>query len=127
MRVVLQIRLLYPRAREQNKRQELEVEQSTSTLERSLHSDLAGRVHFHWKVNLKTTLDEPSTLLFAFHGVRPDARPTFVTAATKQARGANFAEASHRGHFYTCRTALAVSAQSLRLSQADSAIREAAE
>ena len=92
---------MYPRAWEQNKRQELEVEQSTSTLERSLHSDLAGRVHFQWKVNLKTTLDEPSTLLFAFHGVRPDARPTFVTAATKQARGANFAEASNRGHFYT--------------------------
>jgi hypothetical protein len=86
---------------EQNKKQELEVEQSTSTLESSLHSDLAGRVHFHWKVNLKTALDEPSTLLFAFHGVRPDARPTFVTAATKQARGANFAEASNRGHFYT--------------------------
>ena len=81
--------------------QELEVLQSTSTLERSLQSDLADRVHFHWKVNLKEALDEPDTSLFAFHGVKPDTRPTVVAAPTKQARGANFAEASNRAHFYT--------------------------
>lgn len=79
---------------------ELKVKQSTSTLEESLHSATQGRVHFHWKVNCKEALDEPNTERFAFHGIWPDARMTFVTAATKQARGANQAEASNRGHFY---------------------------
>lgn len=70
-------------------------------LQESLLSALEGRLHFHWKVNCEEPLDEPTTACFAFHGVLPDARATFVTAATKQARGANQAEASNRGHFYT--------------------------
>lgn len=79
---------------------EMQVRQSTSTLERSLHSKDTDRVHFHWKVNLLDPLDCAGTAVFAFHGVRPDARASVVTAATKQARGANVAEASNRGHFY---------------------------
>ena len=95
--------------------EELQVRQSTSTLERSLHSKVTDRVHFHWKVNLLEPLDCAGTAVFAFHGVRPDARASVVTAATKQARGANVAEASNRGHFYVwapkkgCQSSFAVS------------------
>lgn len=84
-----------------SKKQELGVVQSTSTLELSLASKLAGRVHFHWKVNLKEAVDVTSTQMFAFHGVRPDGRPTLVSSGLgKAARGNNFAEASNRVHFY---------------------------
>lgn len=73
---------------------------SSSTMEASLKSAEAGRVHIHWKVDCKEAFDDPDTTRFAFHGVCPDARPTVVTAAFRQARGANQAEASNRGHFY---------------------------
>jgi hypothetical protein len=79
---------------------ELGVKLSTSTLETSLHSSTPDRHHFHWKVNLFDVVDFDSTWPFNFHGIRPDARQTFL-APTKQARGANFLEASNRGHFYT--------------------------
>ena len=82
------------------KTQELGVKLSTSTLEASLHSSTPDRVHLHWKVNLFDCADFETTWPFAFHGVRPDVRQTFL-APTKQARGANFLEASNRGHFYT--------------------------
>ena len=83
------------------KKAELGVAQSTSTLEASLHSPSPDRVHFHWKVNLREPVDLSSTAVFAFHGVMPDARPTVVYAAlSKQGRGANAAEASNRAHFY---------------------------
>ena len=82
------------------KKKELQVKKSTSTLEESLKSADAGRVHFHWKVDCLKDFDEPDTKCFAFHGVCPDARRSLVTAASKQARGANVAEASNRGHFY---------------------------
>ena len=81
------------------KKKEMEVTHSTSTLEQSLDSPTEDRVHFHWKVDCRQALDE-GIERFAFHGVKPDARTTFVTAASKQARGANQAEASNRGHFY---------------------------
>ena len=87
------------------KKRELGVAQSTSTLERSLESKDTDRVHFHWKVNLKEAIDTNTTESFAFHGVRPNAEPTVVPQTTnadgtKRPRGANFKEASNRGHFY---------------------------
>ena len=82
------------------KKKEAGVYRSSITMEASLHSDLDGRVHFHWKVDCKDAFDDPDTGRFAFHGVFPDARPTIVSAASRQARGANQAEASNRGHFY---------------------------
>ncbi len=88
------------RAWKAKKKKEQKVEQSTSTLEASLKSLDAGKVHFHWKVNCADEFDEPNTECFAFHGVFPDARRTVVSAAAKQARGANVVEASNRGHFY---------------------------
>ena len=66
-----------------------------------MHSPTPDRLHFHWKVNLREPVELSNTVAFAFHGVQPDARATVVLAAlTKQARGANAAEASNRGHFY---------------------------
>lgn len=85
------------------KKAELSVTQSTSTMERSLESSLAGRVHLHWKTNLKDALDNKTRSVFAFHGVLPNVQPTAVAAVTmpgKKPRGASFAEASNRAHFY---------------------------
>ena len=81
----------------------LAVKETTSTLERSLHSELVGRVHFHWKINLAEALDQVGAAGFEFHGVRPDVRPTVVAVRTdtNKARGASFKEASDRAHFYT--------------------------
>ena len=82
----------------------LGIRQSSSTLERSVKSRHKGRVHFHWKVNLATALDQATTEGFEFCGVKPDARATVVAKAAdgqKKPRGANFLEASNRGHFYT--------------------------
>ena len=82
----------------------LGVVKSTSTLERSLDSPLAGRVHFHWMADLKKAVDHSSTSAFAFHGVAPDARATWSEAAKsfgrKKARGGNWDFARRRGHFY---------------------------
>jgi hypothetical protein len=80
----------------------LGVRQSTSTLEASLHSDIEGRVHLHWKVNLGGALDQTNTDGLDFLGVQPDARATTVPTDSfrKNARGANFLEASNRAHFY---------------------------
>ena len=89
------------------KKAELQVLQSTSTLERSLRSENPNRFHIHWKTNLEQPLDVKTWEVFAFHGVKPDVRPTFVAPAadqssrSKKARGANFLEASNRAHFYT--------------------------
>ena len=82
------------------KKKDVQVKKSTSTLETSLKSDTPGRVHFHWKVDCEEALDEPNTACFAFHGVMPDARRPYAPAGSRAARGANFAEASNRGHFY---------------------------
>ena len=78
------------------------VERSSSTLEQSLDSVLEGRVHLHWKVDLKQPIDQLLGESFRFHGIRPDVRKTFgETIAQKQgARGVSFEEASNRGHFY---------------------------
>ena len=80
------------------------VQRSTSTLEESLNSCGDGtsyRVHIHWKVNLAEAIDRETTASFSFHGVKPDARRTFVTTAQgKAARGITWEEASNRGHFY---------------------------
>ena len=86
----------------QGKKKELGITQSSSTLEQSLKSSHKGRVHFHWKVNLKQPLDQMTTDSFAFHGIRPDVRATVVPKAegARKPRGANFLEASNRGHFY---------------------------
>ena len=45
-------------------------------------------------------MDWTSTDLIAFHGVRPDARPTRQMGAAKGPRGVSFQGASDRGHFY---------------------------
>ena len=88
------------------KKKDLGVVQSTSTLEESLDSADAGRVHFHWKINLKNPIDNDTPAVFAFHGVVPDVRPTVVrtgqtpTGQQKAPRGASFAEASNHSHFY---------------------------
>ena len=91
------------------KKQELGVTQSSSKMEESLASDDVGRVHIHWKVNLKNPLDNASKAVFSFHGVKPDVRVTRAAqpqapalgVAVKAARGASLEEASNRGHFYT--------------------------
>ena len=86
--------------------QELGVSRSTSTLERSLHSPLEGRVHFHWKADLHEVVDNRTTAIFWFHGIEPDVRTTSdllpggSAAPTRAARGVSFQEASNRGHFY---------------------------
>ena len=48
---------------------------------------------------------QPDAPCLSFHGVLPDVRPTFAAGAAaaqpgRKARGANFAEASNRAHFY---------------------------
>ena len=76
-------------------------------MEQSLNSKTKGRLHIHWKVDLAKSVDHSSTQAFAFHGVKPDARPTWkdckIAPATgaKKARGATYEEARNRGHFYT--------------------------
>ena len=88
-----------------SKKVDLGVVQSTSTMEQSLDSPLEGRVHIHWKINLKVALDNTTRDAFAFHGIPPDVQTTLVAAPAsaqfgKKARGANYAEASNRVHFY---------------------------
>ena len=86
------------------KKQELRVEQSSSTVEQSLRSSLPGRVHIHWKVDLAEGLDKQTRHVFAFHGVLPDVRPTVAVAGppngAKKARGKSLLESSNRAHFY---------------------------
>ncbi|CAK0881684.1 unnamed protein product [Prorocentrum cordatum] len=88
------------------KKKELRVEQSTSTLEESLDSEDAGRVHFLWKITINKAIDNATLVVFAFHGVVPDVRPTVAltgqtpTGTLKTPRGASLAEASNRAHFY---------------------------
>ena len=70
-------------------KQQLGVHLSTSTIEQSLNSDLPGRVHIHWKVNLRAPVDTQSRDRFAFHGVPPDLQHTNVfTAVTPQEKEA---------------------------------------
>jgi len=80
-------------------KKELVVVHSTSKLEQSLNSDTPDRVHLHWKIDLKTALDQTTTDNFAFHGIRPQVETTMVDFA-KKARGGNAQMASNRGHFY---------------------------
>jgi len=84
------------------KKKELGVSTSTHKMEESLESDLSGRMHFHWKVNLENALDKPTHRIFYFHGVRPDVRKTFGTPAARKkgARAISFEEAFNRSHFY---------------------------
>ena len=74
----------------------------SSSVHASSKSNVTDKVHVHWKANLKTVLDQVGIAGFEFHGVRPDARATQVTARadTRKARGSNFAEASDRAHFH---------------------------
>lgn len=83
-------------------KKELRISKSTHTMEESLESSLSGRVHFHWKINLKAPLNKPTNTVFAFHGIKPDTRKTFGVAIAdkKGARGVSFEEASNRAHFY---------------------------
>ena len=91
------------KAWKKEKKKELGVVQSSSTLERSLKSKRKGRVHLHWKANLKKAVDQVTTEGFEFCGIKPDVRVTVVAKpeGQKKARGASFTEASNRGHFYT--------------------------
>ena len=88
------------RAWKQQKKADMRVTQSTSTLEASLNSQQEGRVHLHWKINLERAIDTLGTAIFAFHGVRPDVRATTIAGMLKGARGASYVEASNRAHFY---------------------------
>ena len=67
-----------------DKKKELGASRSTHTMEESLESPLPGRVHLHWKVNLKTALDKPTNMVFVFHGIRPDTRKTFGVPASEK-------------------------------------------
>ena len=89
---------------EEDRVKSLRVNENSSTLERSLHSNTPDRVHFHWKVNLKDSVDQVGTAGFQFHGVKPGVRATTVAlrSDTQKARGASFQEASDRAHFYVC-------------------------
>ena len=84
------------------KKASLGVTRSTSTLERSLDSEDKNRVHLHWKIDLEEAIDHATRDAFTFHGVYPNARPTIAVLGPggKAARGASFAEACNRGHFY---------------------------
>ena len=83
---------------EEDRVKSLRVNENISTLERSLHSNTPDRVHFHWKVNLKDSVNQVGTAGFQFHGVKPDVRATTVAVRsdTQKARGASFQEASDR-------------------------------
>ena len=81
------------------KKKELQVKHSSSTLEQSLRSKLDGRVHLHWKIDLAAALDQTTTDNLAFHGVHPQVETTNL-GFQKKARGANQQMASNRGHFY---------------------------
>ena len=85
------------------KKKELGVVKSSSTLEESLHGDMLGRVHFHWKVDLAEPIDHTTVDAFRFHGVGPDSRTPWLQLReemTKGARGASYKEVVNRGHFY---------------------------
>lgn len=83
------------------KKKELGVVKSTSTMEESLHGAEGWRVHFHWKVDLEEAIDHTTVDAFRFHGIGPDTRVPWVqTEAAKFARGASYTEAVNRGHFY---------------------------
>ena len=45
------------------KKKNLGVAKSTSTMEQSLHADVEGRVHLHWKVDLRSAVDLKSKSL----------------------------------------------------------------
>jgi len=82
------------------KKEELNVFRSTSTLEQSLESTLEGRLHLHWKVELRKAIDHTTLDSFLFHGVRPDARSPWQEEGGKTARGASYAQSNNRTHFY---------------------------
>ena len=70
-------------------------------MEESLHSDCEGRLHVHWKIDLRLAADLPSVEPFAFHGVWPDVRSTWESVGFgKKARGATSDMSSNRAHFY---------------------------
>ena len=50
------------------------VQKSSSAMEQPCNSELADRVHFHWKVDLADAIDHTTVNAFRFHGVGPDAR-----------------------------------------------------
>ena len=85
---------------EEERKEALGIVRSTSTVERSLNSPDADRVHIHWKVDLKEPIDWRTKDSVAFHGVVPNHRTT-VAHGIKAARGTSFRAASDRGHFYT--------------------------
>ena len=60
------------------KKVELNVKRSTSAIEKSLDSPDPGRVHIHWKVDLKASIDHKDAAAFRFHGIWPDVRKTIV-------------------------------------------------
>ena len=79
----------------------LGVAKSSSTLEESIFSKLPGRVHLHWKIDLRESIDHTTVNAFRFHGVGPDARSTWAQADEgKAARGSSYTEAVNRAHFY---------------------------
>ena len=83
------------------KKKELGVSRSTSTMEESLNSGLAYRVHFHWKIDLKEAIDHSTKDAFLLWGIPPDVRsPWAQSEGAHNARGANYAEVNNRAHFY---------------------------
>ena len=81
------------------KKKNLGVAKSTSTMEQSLHADVEGRVHLHWKVDLHSAVDLKSKKPFAFNGILPDVRRQWHEQGMA-ARGVTSQLASNRVHFY---------------------------
>ena len=71
----------------------LGVTRSTSTLEESLGSALVGRVHFHWKIDMREPVDHTTPDAFLFHGIRPDVRKPWQEEGCKTARGVSYSQA----------------------------------
>ena len=65
----------------------------SATLEKSLRSHTANRIHLHCFLEFKEAVDWTTLEMVRFQGSRPDARPTI-------ARGDNQKDVRNQGHFY---------------------------
>ncbi len=75
---------------------------TTDTIEKSLQSDLAGRVHIHWRVDLRDAVDWRNSEEFRYHGIRPMVCTTHEQGFfnQKKARGSSYDIARNCSHFY---------------------------
>ena len=83
------------------KKAERGVTKSTHKMEASLESELVGRVHIHWKVDLAEAVDTTDRSPWFYHGVKPDIRKSEDPEGTRKGgRGLSFRAVSNRGHHY---------------------------